>query len=381
MKLISMVFLLMFVGIHICQGQDRSFCDFLDQKAEALKTQLEIKADQNSQLRSELRIIRQKLIGKEIRPLDSTYYPLLHNTDRKFDEVRQWKQTNCFRQANPGIINVGEVVFWRTVNLENEVIQQSNLMAEKVKLESQLRNNGSRRQPDGYVHQTEGLFTQRPIFKGKTYTVAEVDPKALRIEISPGQQNPQAHAFGALSQTFSRPVIFAMNAGMFGNYREPVGLLIKNGRAIGRLNRDTRGYGNFYMQPNGVFYVDSESQADVVTTQEFVLRNPRLENIQTATQSGPMMITNGQINSAFTQGSQNVHFRNAVGVTRNGRVIFAISKQQVNFYEFASFLRKLGCVNALYLDGAVSRMYLPAIGETSALYDSNHLGPVFYILE
>ena len=68
-------------------------------------------------------------------------------------------------------------------------------------------------------------------------------------------------------------------------------------------------------------------------------------------------------------------------MNRSGKVIFAISKQQVNFYEFASFLRELGCVNALYLDGTVSRMYLPAIGETSALYDSNHLGPVFYILE
>ncbi|HUN01510.1 MAG TPA: phosphodiester glycosidase family protein, partial [Niabella sp.] len=34
-------------------------------------------------------------------------------------------------------------------------------------------------------------------------------------------------------------------------------------------------------------------------------------------------------------------------------------KTGVNFYDFVRYFQQLGCKNALYLDGAVSRMYLP----------------------
>ena len=36
-----------------------------------------------------------------------------------------------------------------------------------------------------------------------------------------------------------------------------------------------------------------------------------------------------------------------------------MSKQEVNFYDFAEFFMSIGCKNALYLDGFVSRTYLP----------------------
>lgn len=37
-----------------------------------------------------------------------------------------------------------------------------------------------------------------------------------------------------------------------------------------------------------------------------------------------------------------------------------MSKDPVNFYDFASFFLGKGCMQALYLDGFVSRTYLPA---------------------
>jgi uncharacterized protein YigE (DUF2233 family) len=40
-------------------------------------------------------------------------------------------------------------------------------------------------------------------------------------------------------------------------------------------------------------------------------------------------------------------------------VVFAISKEKINFYEFANYFKQLGCKNALYLDGFVSRIYYP----------------------
>ena len=36
-----------------------------------------------------------------------------------------------------------------------------------------------------------------------------------------------------------------------------------------------------------------------------------------------------------------------------------MSKVGVNFYDFANYFKRIGCKNALYLDGFVSRTYLP----------------------
>jgi uncharacterized protein YigE (DUF2233 family) len=36
-----------------------------------------------------------------------------------------------------------------------------------------------------------------------------------------------------------------------------------------------------------------------------------------------------------------------------------MSKKEINFYDFANYLKSLGCNRVLYLDGFVSRTYLP----------------------
>ena len=44
----------------------------------------------------------------------------------------------------------------------------------------------------------------------------------------------------------------------------------------------------------------------------------------------------------------------------NGAVFFAISNEPVTFYEFVTFFKEnLECDNAIYLDGAISEMYVP----------------------
>ena len=78
-----------------------------------------------------------------------------------------------------------------------------------------------------------------------------------------------------------------------------------------------------------------------------------------ATQSGPMLVIDGAIHSAFKKGSINVNIRNGVGILPDNKIVFAISKEEINFYDFAEYFKNLGCKNALYLDGFVSRMYLP----------------------
>jgi uncharacterized protein YigE (DUF2233 family) len=82
--------------------------------------------------------------------------------------------------------------------------------------------------------------------------------------------------------------------------------------------------------------------------------------IKYATQSGPMLVIDGQIHPAFKKGSANLNIRNGVGILPNNKVVFAMSKKEVTFYEFANYFKSIGCKNALYLDGLVSRTYLPA---------------------
>lgn len=150
-------------------------------------------------------------------------------------------------------------------------------------------------------------------------------------------------------------LLFAANAGMYKADNAPLGLYIENGKTLAPLNKYD-GNGNFYLKPNGIFYITEDNKPFIVKTDNFK-DNPI---IKFATQSGPMLIIDGEIHPAFTEGSANVHIRNGVGILPDNKVLFVMSKEPVNFYDFASFFKSMGCRNALYLDGAVSQTYLPS---------------------
>ncbi|WP_230934812.1 phosphodiester glycosidase family protein [Psychroserpens luteolus] len=148
---------------------------------------------------------------------------------------------------------------------------------------------------------------------------------------------------------------FAMNGGMYLKDGSPQGLYIENGIVKTQIDTTKEAYGNFYLQPNGIFYITKNKQGVVCKTTDFKI-NP---SISYATQSGPMLVIDGHIHSKFVKGSKNLHIRNGVGILPNGQVLFAMSKDLINLYDFAEFFKNLGCKNALYLDGFVSRTYIP----------------------
>ncbi len=152
----------------------------------------------------------------------------------------------------------------------------------------------------------------------------------------------------------NKELIFAANGGMFDTSFSPQGLFIQDSKLIVPLDT-VSGKGNFYLKPNGVFYLTRDNIPFVCKTEDF----KQSDKIRYATQSGPMLLIDGEIHSAFKQGSSNLHIRNGVGVLPDGKVVFVMSKVKVNFYDLASYFRSLGCRDALYLDGYVSRAYLP----------------------
>jgi uncharacterized protein YigE (DUF2233 family) len=55
-----------------------------------------------------------------------------------------------------------------------------------------------------------------------------------------------------------------------------------------------------------------------------------------------MLVVDGEINSLFQSGSINLNIRNGVGILPNNDVIFAISNEEINFYDFAKFFKVKG---------------------------------------
>ncbi len=175
-------------------------------------------------------------------------------------------------------------------------------------------------------------------------------------------KNPTGETYGSLGnlqkqlKTEGETLRFAMNGGMYLKDRSPQGLYIQNGETLSEINTVPSAYGNFYLQPNGIFYLTKNKEAVVCKTTDFSLSR----EVDFATQSGPLLVIDGKIHPKFTQGSKNVHIRNGVGILPNGNVLFAMSKNTINLYDFATYFKERGCSYALYLDGFVSRTYLPS---------------------
>jgi uncharacterized protein YigE (DUF2233 family) len=79
------------------------------------------------------------------------------------------------------------------------------------------------------------------------------------------------------------------NAGIFEPDQTPTGLLVEDGKERVPLNRQ-KGNGNFYLMPNGVFFVTA-SGAAILSTDSYASRqgSPVLQ----ASQSGPLLLANG----------------------------------------------------------------------------------------
>ncbi|MBY3626367.1 hypothetical protein HGO21_43755 [Acinetobacter sp. CUI P1] len=161
---------------------------------------------------------------------------------------------------------------------------------------------------------------------------------------------------------------FAMNAGMYHPNFEPVGLYIEKKKKLSELNEST-GFGNFFMQPNGVVAWNDHG-AVIHSTADYKRAN---FTANFATQSGPMLVHKGLINSQFIKDSNSLKIRNGVGL-RDDHLYFVISEQRINFYQFAKFFKQqLRVDEALYLDGSISSLYLKDIQRNDRKYN---LGPI-----
>lgn len=193
------------------------------------------------------------------------------------------------------------------------------------------------------------------------YTVCIFDPAEDTIRLfGAGTLETRGATYDQLNTHLLRNgqhMSFAMNGGMYHPGYGPVGLLVEQGRETGTLNH-ADAFGNFFLKPNGVFWL-ADGKAGVMETEAFAKTGltPR-----EATQSGPMLVIDGQIHPRFLPDATSLQIRNGVGILPDGRVAFAISNDPVRFHDFATLFRdRLQSKNALFLDGSISSLYAPEI--------------------
>jgi len=216
------------------------------------------------------------------------------------------------------------------------------------------------------------------LLEAKSSIVCRVDVRkeSLRLFLNDPAGQP-LHTFKAVDDMIGasrQKLAFAMNAGMFHPDYAPVGLFIDGGKEVAPLNT-AAGSGNFFLKPNGVFLVDDHGPRIVDTSQFAGFRG----KVTLATQSGPLLVHAGNIHAALGPKSTSRLIRNGVGVDASGAAVFAISEDPVNFHEFARlFKEKLGCQDALYFDGVVSSVYVPAL---QLSVQRAQLGPIIAVVE
>lgn len=188
------------------------------------------------------------------------------------------------------------------------------------------------------------------MFEQSQFIVCIADPDRHRIALA--RLDPSGKPWGNLKRfVAAQSPLLAMNAGMYHEDLSPVGLYIERSAQQHALNLD-RGFGNFFMKPNGVFGVTNDGKPFVLTSEDYA--NSRSVPAF-ATQSGPMLVIDGQIHPRFEPDGTSRNIRNGVGINQSGQAIFVISREPVSFGKFARLYQDgLDCRNALYFDGVVS---------------------------
>ena len=215
-------------------------------------------------------------------------------------------------------------------------------------------------------------------YEGNRYTICTVRPAEENLRLflrdDAGEILGQFSSIEA-SLPEGQTLSFGMNAGMYHADRSPVGLYVEEDHQEARLYPNS-GPGNFGLVPNGVFCI-RDNRADVIESLAFRDQAPACTY---ATQSGPMLVVDGDLHPRFLANSTSKFIRNGVGTSADGKTaIFVKSENSVNFHEFARFFRDiLQLPQALYFDGKISRLHATDLDRSDAGF---WMGPIVGVVE
>jgi uncharacterized protein YigE (DUF2233 family) len=193
-------------------------------------------------------------------------------------------------------------------------------------------------------------------FQGVTYNLFAVKIGSATLSKFDILENPGNLKHQDFLAKINKDSTFIINASVSNQNGKPMGYYIKAAKQIQDVNTQS-GTGNFFLKPNGALLLTA---SDAIICESSLIKTQT--GVVLGIQSGPMLITNGAINPAFSQSSTNVNLRCGVGIfIENGDkyLVFCMSNKVVNFYNFASVFQSLNCTNALSLDNAGVAMHFP----------------------
>jgi len=146
-----------------------------------------------------------------------------------------------------------------------------------------------------------------------------------------------------------KELVFATNGAIFDKGFSHLGLMVQNNVQLSELNTN-EGEGNFFFQPNGVFFI-VDGQAQILSTEDYAVSEP---SPKLAFQSGPLLIIDSTVNPDFSADSESRFTRGGICFTTSEEIVLAVSLEKMSLYEFSEGLLELNCTNVLYLDGTIT---------------------------
>ncbi len=211
-------------------------------------------------------------------------------------------------------------------------------------------------------------------FEGVPLTHCIADPETHRISaaLAPSSGANFGTIEGWAAGRNESAIAFVTNGGMYGDDLKAIGYFVRDSDRLVELNRGV-GNGNFFLKPNGVFF-GSNGRWRILDTETF-LRTVG-DRPQFGTQSGPMLVINGDLHPDIQDDGPSKALRNGVGMTADGKAHFVISDAPLSFGKLARFFRdELDVRDALFLDGNISSLWDPATGRM----DGRRVGPLLVV--
>ena len=207
---------------------------------------------------------------------------------------------------------------------------------------------------------TPGLAYTSPAF-AQRYRVHAFRINLGKYRLSLLLSNNNQGPFFAKPAAIANNAIIAINGGFFSPDLQPIGLRIYQGKVLHPLKK---------ISWWGIFAVKN-NRARIFSKSNFRYT----KKISFALQAGPRLVVSGSIPSL----KGGIAKRSAIGITRNGNVVIAITSTPLTTTKLAGIMKnKLGCYNALNLDGGSSSQLYARIGSFSLSLPS--LRPVADVL-
>ncbi len=286
--------------------------------------------------------------SKPVKSIDKGIDLVTNELEKSKDKSKDKPKDNS-KDNSKYDINTDINYYYESISKLNTIKRLSSLYSDLVKSFStpQKKTGGKR------------IFFNNAYYD--TYLVNLKDGYDIKIEYVGG--NKKNHkSINEVKNKFGKKLLFATNGGIFEPSLKPTGLLIVDGKVINKLNPNN-GEGNFFLKPNGVYIIRKPKGCGILSTEKF--KKQKLKDISYATQSGPLLLSNGKIHKKINKGSPNKQIRSGVGIIDKNTSVFIISYEKVNFYDLTSLFIEYGCEDALYLDGTISDFYAPDIGRNN----------------